>query len=424
MSDAVVSVENVSKKYNIGTLGGSYGRVTESVVGRMRSMAGREAGVEASKEFMALQDISLEVGEGEVLGIVGRNGAGKTTLLKLLARITEPTTGRIELHGRVGALLEVGTGFHPELTGRENVFLNGGILGMKRTEIKRRFDEIVEFAGVEQFLDTPVKRYSSGMHVRLAFAVAAHLEPEILIIDEVLTVGDAAFQKRCLGKMDEAAHGGKTVLFVSHNIGAVAELCTRGILLDKGRKVADTTVSSVLGQYADLITTGTGDSLVQEPDPSLPCSITEVSVTDSYGRTRGAMDLEDGITVRVGYEVTEATPNMQIALSLGRNMVTVLSTFDTDDLAGIPLREPGRYEATCTIPPRVLKAGLYTVQVGVGNQEALFQSLDPAVSFEIEEHSVNTHMKGYRQERPGHFISPGTWNTRQVGEPEPVRLSS
>src|ERR1700685_3890330 len=239
MSDAVIKVEKVSKRYQIGALQNSRDTLRYRLEAWMRhplrQLKGtRSERAEAAKEFWALRDVSFEIKEGEVVGIIGRNGAGKPTLLNVLSRITEPTVGRVQLEGRVSSLLEVGTGFHPELTGRENVFLNGAILGMSRVEIKRKFDEIVAFAEVEKFLDTPVKRYSSGMYVRLAFAVAAHLEPEILIVDEVLAVGDAEFQKKCLGKMEDVSRGGRTVLFVSHNMAAVERLCTRGILLQQG----------------------------------------------------------------------------------------------------------------------------------------------------------------------------------------------
>ena len=209
----------------------------------------------SAREIWALKDVSLEINEGEIVGVVGRNGAGKSTLLKVLARITEPTEGRAVIRGRVGSLLEVGTGFHPELTGRENVFLNGAILGMRRTEIREKFDDIVGFAELERFIDTPVKRYSSGMYVRLAFAVAAFLEPEILFIDEVLSVGDQAFQQRCLGRMGEIAHSGRTILFVSHNLAAVAALCTRAILIDGGQLLADGDVDDVITHYLSSVQT-------------------------------------------------------------------------------------------------------------------------------------------------------------------------
>src|SRR5262247_578600 len=247
MSDFVITVENLSKSYLVGHQSAKRERYTA-----LRDIIAREARNFVRKgldfvggrqivqgdeveEFWALSDVSFEVKRGEILGIVGRNGAGKSTLLKILSRITEPTKGRVLLRGRVASLLEVGTGFHPELTGRENIFLNGAILGMTQREIRRKFDEIVAFAGVERFLDTPVKRYSSGMYTRLAFAVAAHLEPEILVVDEVLAVGDARFQKKCLGKMDEVAQAGRTILFVSHNMTAMSRLCRRAIWIDGGR---------------------------------------------------------------------------------------------------------------------------------------------------------------------------------------------
>ena len=257
MSHPVITVENISKQYMIGR----QERNTTLVASLLRSLSApmrRTAGLlrgnltsaaDLDEEFWALRDIGFDVHQGEVVGIVGRNGAGKSTLLKLLSRIAYPTTGRITVEGRVGSLLEVGTGFHPELTGRENVFFNGALLGMGRQEITRKFDEIVAFAGVERFIYTPIKHYSSGMQVRLAFAVAAHLEPEILIIDEVLTVGDAEFQRKCLAKMNEVAHEGRTVLFVSHNMSAVQTLCTRGILLEHGRMIESGDTSTIVNSY-------------------------------------------------------------------------------------------------------------------------------------------------------------------------------
>jgi len=238
-----IIVENLSKRFQLGVIGSS--TLRESLTFGVQRLFKKNDQQEG--EFWALKNINFDVEEGEVLGIVGRNGAGKSTLLKVLSKITEPTEGRIKLQGRISSLLEVGTGFHPELTGRENIFLNGSILGMQRTEIKRKFDEIVEFSGVEKFLDTPVKRYSSGMYVRLA--VAAHLEPEILVIDEVLSVGDAEFQRKCLGKMGEIATGGRTIVFVSHNLGAVTNLCSRAIYLNHGQVVQTGKPADVIEQY-------------------------------------------------------------------------------------------------------------------------------------------------------------------------------
>src|SRR5215471_17447353 len=286
MSETVIAVENLSKRYLVehkpGVKGHKNYTALRDVVGHGLWNFARKAvdiahrrhvpqGCEI-EEFWALKDVSFEVKEGEVIGIIGRNGAGKSTLLKILSRITEPTEGRARLRGRVGSLLEVGTGFHPELTGRENIFLNGAILGMKRAEITRRFDEMVAFAGVERFIDTPVKRYSSGMYLRLAFAVAAHLEPEILLVDEVLAVGDAAFQKKCLGRMSEVAREGRTVLFVSHNLPSIEKLCQRVIVVDGGQMVMQgdpvACIASYLGSHAEP-SAGVDLSAVPRLDPRL-----------------------------------------------------------------------------------------------------------------------------------------------------------
>jgi lipopolysaccharide transport system ATP-binding protein len=288
MSTPVISVENLSKSYLIGHQGPRepYTSLRDTLAHGAKSVLRKTCDLAMGKqslqgdsveEFWALKDVSFEVQQGEVLGIIGRNGAGKSTLLKVLSRITEPTSGRVTLTGRVASLLEVGTGFHPELTGRENIFLNGAILGMSRREIKDKFDEIVDFAGVEKFLDTPVKRYSSGMYVRLAFAVAAHLEPEILIVDEVLAVGDAEFQKKCMGKMKDVAGEGRTVIFVSHNMGALATLCSRGVMLDRGSVVSDGAISRAFEFYYK---TANSSNFAQfDFDPAQP-SITSIKVDE------------------------------------------------------------------------------------------------------------------------------------------------
>jgi lipopolysaccharide transport system ATP-binding protein len=256
MSDIAIQIEGLGKKYTLRHERAGYKTFRETLVSGAQAIARRmrhpfsTRSSEDAEEFWALQDVNLEIRQGERIGIIGRNGAGKSTLLKILSRITEPTTGRVIINGRVASLLEVGTGFHPELTGRENIYLNGAILGMKRSEIKRKFDEIVDFSGVERFIDTPVKHYSSGMYVRLAFSVAAHLEPEILVVDEVLAVGDAGFQKKCLGKMGEVSKEGRTILFVSHNMNAIEQLCDKAILLENGSiSFASDIVSTVIHKY-------------------------------------------------------------------------------------------------------------------------------------------------------------------------------
>jgi len=251
MTDIAIDVRGLSKRYTIGTRRERHGTLRDSLAAAVRSIVRRDGKTarRSGQDFWALKDVSFQIGHEEIVGVIGRNGAGKSTLLKILSRITDPTTGEIDIEGRVGSLLEVGTGFHPELSGRENIFLNGAILGMSKREIHRRFEEIVAFAEIERFIDTPVKRYSSGMYVRLAFGVAAHLEPDILIVDEVLAVGDAAFQKKCLGKMSEVARHGRTILFVSHNMAAISALCSRSILLDKGAAVMDGPPSEVIAAY-------------------------------------------------------------------------------------------------------------------------------------------------------------------------------
>ncbi len=269
---SVISVSNLSKSYRLGTIGG--GSLREDVSrwwARFRGLPdptltiGQEHHARLiGQEFWALQDVNFEVQRGEILGIIGRNGAGKSTLLKILSRVTAPTGGEVRVKGRIASLLEVGTGFHPELTGRENIFLNGAILGMTKAEIKRKFDEIVAFSGVEDFIDTPVKRYSSGMYVRLAFAVAAHLEPEILIVDEVLAVGDAEFQKKCLGKMKDVAGQGRTVLFVSHQLGSVVQLCTKGILLSQGSVAFIGDAKDAVDAYRNQVKPETSGAFIPE----------------------------------------------------------------------------------------------------------------------------------------------------------------
>ena len=253
MSNNIIEVRDLGKKYIIyHQQNERYTALRDVLVNKVKNFGKKKLNTGAQEEFWALKDVSFDIKPGDKVGIIGRNGAGKSTLLKLLSRITEPSTGSIKINGRVASLLEVGTGFHPELTGRENIFLNGAILGMSKQEIKKKFDEIVEFAEVEKFLDTPVKRYSSGMYVRLAFSVAAHLEPEILIVDEVLAVGDAQFQKKCLGKMGDVSKEGRTVLFVSHNIGAIKQLCNKGILLHKGKMDVMSTIDNSINTYYNL----------------------------------------------------------------------------------------------------------------------------------------------------------------------------
>ncbi len=318
MSNSVIQVSGLSKRYIIGhqrERGDDLRHALENAVraplrwfgaGRKRSGATRE-------EFWALRDVDFEVGQGEVVGVIGSNGAGKSTLLKILSRITEPTEGRIRLRGRVASLLEVGTGFHPELSGRENIYLNGAILGMTRREIRTKFDEIVAFSDIERFLDTPVKRYSSGMYVRLAFAVAAHLEPEILIVDEVLAVGDAAFQKKCLGKMDEVAHQGRTVLFVSHNMPMVVHLCRRGVMLKGGRVFADGPVRTVVDRYLADVAGNAAEDLGARNDRSGDREViaTRVELLDADGAPAPQFVTGQRSVIRVHYRCRDSSASFE-----------------------------------------------------------------------------------------------------------------
>ena len=336
MSDVAIRVENISKRYTIGKT--SSGSLRETIAGLFS-----KNGSDDTEEFYALRDVSFEVKRGEAIGIIGKNGAGKSTLLKVLSRITEPTTGRIEIDGRVSSLLEVGTGFHPELTGRENVFLNGTILGMSRAEVKRKFDEIVDFSGVEKFLDTPVKRYSSGMTVRLAFAVAAHLEPEILIIDEVLAVGDAEFQKKCLGKMQDVAGEGRTVLFVSHNMGAVKSLCHNGILLKHGKTIKKGTANQVVDYYLENLVELKKEFSFDPPKiwEMMSGYAVNLQIENENGRKVSTLSVDRPWQIRVKFVITEKISSFIIAIGLATmDSVPIRTTWSTpQDIS------PGEYEA-------------------------------------------------------------------------------
>ncbi|MEX2395072.1 MAG: ABC transporter ATP-binding protein [Actinomycetota bacterium] len=364
MAQVALRVKGLSKRYKLGTRQ-PYRRLGESLVRAVRRVAGRGGRARTENTLWALKDVTFDVDEGEILGIVGANGAGKTTLLRILARITRPTDGRAEIFGRVGSLLEVGTGFHPELTGRENVFLNGAILGMGKREIQRKYDEIVAFSEIEEFMDTPVKHYSSGMRVRLAFSVAAHLEPEILFIDEVLAVGDASFQQKCLGKMEEVASAGRTVVFVSHNMGMITGLCTRAIWIDHGQMRMDASPQEVVEAY---LSQGFASDGMWEHPADAECGeavrILSASVLNGRGEVQAGVNFEDPITVKIEHEVR--TPQQAVAI-VGRltdvlgNVILVSQDIDTDSARGD--WEPGRYRYTFQIPGSLLRPGRYFLSV-------------------------------------------------------------
>jgi lipopolysaccharide transport system ATP-binding protein len=344
---------------------------------------------EFNETIWALKDVSFEVSRGEVIGIIGGNGAGKSTLLKILSRITEPTTGFAEINGRVGSLLEVGTGFHQELTGRENIYLNGAILGMKRAEINRKFDEIVAFSEVERFIDTPVKHYSSGMYLRLAFAVAAHLEPEILLVDEVLAVGDAGFQKKCLGKMGAVAKEGRTILFVSHNMGAITQLCETAVQLEKGElkrigpssEVVNAYLSSSMGTEVKSIWANEALQLNHSE-----VSFRSVRLLSIDKQPLSVVNFDDSLLIEIAYDVKVPMRDLSVAFHLYNSMNNcVFESMDTDlpEWKGC-IREPGLYLATAKIPPCLIKPGRYYLSFASFIEGVkLFEHLERAVTFDV-----------------------------------------
>ena len=384
----VIKAEGLSKRYTLGEHQAAYGTLRESLAHLGRRVTGREHAHEA-EEIWALRDVGFDVPQGEILGVIGRNGAGKSTLLKILTRITTPTAGRVEIRGRVGSLLEVGTGFNQELTGRENVYLNGAILGMKRREIDRRYDAIVDFSGVEKFIDTPVKRYSSGMYVRLAFAVAAHLEPEILLVDEVLTVGDAEFQRRCLGRMEELGSSGRTVLFVSHQLAAVAQLCDRAIQINGGSVVGDGRPADVIANY--LHQTHSAGSEREWPLESAPgndlARILSVRLLPHNGMPPGVVDVRRPVGVEVTFKVLrEGKPLFPKLKVLDQEGAVAFNAMDTHERWLRPT-SPGEYVSTAWIPENLLNEGSVIVEAAVCSID--FPKLEhhaavyEAISFEV-----------------------------------------
>ena len=372
MSEIAIRVENLGKQYKIGAQLDRYRTLRDSIVDAVRWPARLLRGKRAlaSNTIWALDGISFEVRKGEVLCVIGRNGAGKSTLLKILSRVTEPSSGFAEIHGRVGSLLEVGTGFHPELTGRENIALNGAILGMRRAEIERKFDEIVDFAGVEQFIDTPVKRYSSGMYLRLAFAVAAHLEPEILVVDEVLAVGDAEFQRKCLGKMGDVAQEGRTVLFVSHNMSAILRLTQAAIILDKGKLVLRAPAAQAVDYYLTSGFAQTGERTWQPeeiPASAAPFRPIALRVRNSGGQVVDTVRSIEPATLEIEYCLEAPIPGLRVGIYLmAGHGELILTSFDTDEQAHyerLGVRPAGTYLSRCRIPPDFLNEGRYVLGI-------------------------------------------------------------
>jgi lipopolysaccharide transport system ATP-binding protein len=425
----MIRVEHLSKQYQIGARQAAYETLRESLSATLRApLDAVRRRRRTGESVWALKEVSFEIGRGEAVAIIGKNGAGKSTLLKILSRITEPTGGRVELYGRVGSLLEVGTGFHPELSGRENIYLNGAILGMSREEIARKFDEIVSFAEVERFIDTPVKRYSSGMYMRLAFAIAANLEPEILLIDEVLAVGDAAFQKKCLGKMNEVAREGRTVLFVSHNMAAVNQLCPRAIMIADGTVAGDGRTPEIIAEYLQGGSAG-GECVWDDPQraPGKERIRLRAMRVISGGRVRGEVDIDRDVTVEVEFwnrepGVRNVCVNVHLLDSTGS---TVLSTGSTPAANALPeewFAKPhpaGLFRAACTLPGNFLNEGLYYISVYVVTLGPLSIEAEApqALSFNVFDTGVmreaggGTHWSGVVRVRL-------PWTTEFVAQPE------
>ena len=376
MSDLAIKVEQLGKQYRIGVSPIRYRTLRESLVESINIPARlkrRKNGEELDK-IWALRDISFEVKKGQVLGVIGRNGAGKSTLLKILSRVTEPSEGFAEIRGQVGSLLEVGTGFHPELTGRENIYLNGAILGMNKIEIDAKFDQIVAFAEVEQFIDTPVKRYSSGMYLRLAFAVAAHLEPDILVVDEVLAVGDAEFQRRCLGKMSDVAKQGRTVLFVSHNMSAILRLTEEAILLDKGHLVMRAPTQETVDYYMSTGYAQTGQRIWEAdeiPETARPFRPVALRLCDQKGKVVDTVRSTEPITITIEYQMQAPITGLRVGLYL---MTTrgeyVFTSFDTDQpdmYERFSVRPEGHFTSSCTVPANFLNEGRYVLGINASS---------------------------------------------------------
>ncbi|OQY31703.1 MAG: hypothetical protein B6I38_05450 [Anaerolineaceae bacterium 4572_5.1] len=428
MSDVVVRVENVSKRYRIGVAPEKYATLRDTIVKTLKSPLKRiQKSLPAGKDsngldaIWALKNVSFEVERGQVLGVIGRNGAGKSTLLKVLSRITEPTEGHVQIRGRVGSLLEVGTGFHPELTGRENIYLNGAILGMKRADIEHKFDEMVAFSGVEKFIDTPVKRYSSGMYLRLAFSVAAHLEPEILVVDEVLAVGDAEFQRKCLGKMSDVAQEGRTVLFVSHDMSAISRLTEETIVLEKGELVYRAPTQKAIDYYMSSGFSKTGErtwTAEESPPADSPFHPIALRVKNSKGQVVDVMRSTEPITIEIEYALDNPIQALRVGIYL-RDMqgVYVFTSFDTDSPAeyeSMATRPAGHYISRCVIPADTLNEGRYALgtNASIYRNKRFFQDLR-ALVFNVD--GLGAPGKQWAERRRGVIRPRLNWDINQIG---------
>lgn len=432
MGSIAINVEHLHKEYRLGVL--NHGTLADDLRGRFARwrkksdpraplIPSEEALPDASRlregRFHALDDVSVDIEKGESIGIIGENGAGKSTFLKILSRITMPTSGRVRVRGRLATLLEVGTGFHPELTGRENVYLNGAVLGMTHQEVRRKFDEIVAFAEIDQFIDTPVKRYSSGMYVRLAFAVAAHLEPEILIVDEVLAVGDLNFQKKCFGRMDKVGREGRTVIFVSHNLPAVGRLCPKSILFEDGKLVTHGKTVDVISTYIKRGLSETpADLAFDQPVKPGGCGkIRRIRIENEKGPT-GSVELTEPFYVVVEYDIVEPVRKVTVSIEihLDELQMAIVSLSDTElqpDL--LEMRKPGRYSARVRIPDRILNTGIYHIRSGMVREKEIVDVIE-SPSFQVEDHLQIVDIVGFSRKSSINALQL-PWAIERLGSP-------
>ncbi|MBU6431048.1 MAG: ABC transporter ATP-binding protein [Patescibacteria group bacterium] len=418
----MIQIKNLGKKYDIRHQKGRYVTLRDVLVNifknpfRFARQKAKEAiGISGKEEFWALKNINLEIKKGEVIGIIGGNGAGKSTLLKILSRITPPTIGEIRINGTVSSLLEVGTGFHPELTGRENIFLNGAILGMTREEMAKKFDAIVEFAGIEKFLDTQVKHYSSGMYVRLAFSVAAHLEPDILIVDEVLAVGDAEFQKKCLGKMDEITKKeGRTILFVSHNMASIQSLCNRCLLLDAGKIIKDDTTIKTIDFYLHGFSKNKKEVVLAEKK-EIPAQVLKIKTENEKGELISEIQLGEDVILSIEYSVNKKIDGFNVGTLIFKDDIPVFYSLDSDEEERLltEAKDAGFYISRIKMPTSLLKEGEYDIQVVFGGVEEHYNQ-NAFIRTSIINTSDNLTNKSYRSDRRGIIYKKIKWETKKI----------
>ncbi len=432
-----IRVDDLGKQYRLGAQVGAYNTLRDAIsraasnTGSWLHTLGQPRSPRSTRNTIwALRHISFEVMQGQVLGVIGRNGAGKSTLLKILSRVTEPTEGAGEIHGRVGSLLEVGTGFHPELTGRENIYLNGAILGMKRVEITRKFDEIVEFAEISRFIDTPVKRYSSGMYLRLAFAVAAHLEPEILVVDEVLAVGDAEFQRKCLGKMSDVAQQGRTVLFVSHNMSAILRLTQEAIVIEKGQLALRAPTAKAVDYYLSQGISKEGErtwDASEVPASARPFRPIAVRTCAKNGKVTDTLRSVEPISIEVEYQLTAPLTGLRVGIYLSTTRgEPIFTSFDTDDPSlyeRYTSRPAGRYVSRAVIPPDFLNEGRYVIGLNASsfNIKRYFQD-EQSLTFSVD--AAGAPGMQWPEPRLGVVRPHLTWTIDPVNVSQPDRLAS